>query len=102
MPDLAATPCKTKLVSDGRSSAAKSASKPSTSGRYLLIYLPSRHREGRFPFHLPRSGTTSNATVRRGCSLWNGKVPCQKYDGNSTSKPSSGRTDNSASKKGLG
>ena len=48
-----------------------------------------------------RSGTASNATVRRGCGLSNGMVPCQKYDGKSTSMPGDGRTEYSASSEGV-
>ena len=48
-----------------------------------------------------RSGTASKATVSRGCGLWKGMVPCQKYDGKSTSMPGVGRTEYSASSDGV-
>src|SRR5690606_17026803 len=39
-----------------------------------------------------RTGTTSNATVVLGRSESNGTVPCHMYEGNSTSRPTAGRT----------
>ena len=49
----------------------------------------------------PQLGTASNATVSRVLAPENGTVPCQKYDGNSTSIPASGRTSCSAHNAGV-
>ena len=60
---------------------------------------PARHRrrsaaQSREVRHrrIAQAGTASNATVSRGIVSSNGTVPCQKYDGNSTSRPTRGWT----------
>ncbi len=46
-------------------------------------------------------GTTSKATVKRVSPPEKGTVPCQKYEGNSTSIPAAGRTSCSAASAGV-
>ena len=51
---------------------------------------------------LSPKGTASKATVSRGAGESNGTVPCHMYDGNSTSRPSTGCTCRAGATPGAG